>query len=85
MKVFSEGKIIDYILRPFNCRTCIINKVKKVDAKPLIPLPILNKSPHFLFNHHFKQIFPSSITRMFRGSRYVHPLMPGSNKKVTHT
>ena len=62
IKVFPEGKIVDYI------EHFIVNKVKKDDAKPLI-------SPHFkstfLVYPPFQAIF--FHTRNFASFERVHP------------
>ena len=78
MKNFSERKIIDYILWAFNGRAYGINKVKKLDTKPLIS-PILNQSSPFLVEffdwiYHFTGMnLVSSVWDLLVKSYFIHP------------
>lgn len=46
VKALSVMKVVDHVLRTFNCRTHIKTKVKKVNGKPLIP-------PFLIIHHPF--------------------------------
>ena len=73
IKYFSERNILDNIVHS-NCWKNVINKVKKVDPKPLIPK--LKSIPfNFLFTLHFKQLF--FIPQLHRISEGLSPHLIG--------
>ena len=69
VKVSSEGKISYRLHRVFNCRIYVINKVNKIDAKPLIIPPLLKPVSPFHKNCIFLIVanFRGSIPLFIRG------------------